>query len=68
MLDERFSMDTSVNNFAQMQKLDFYNVALEAECSFFGTLARAGETAEDLRKRWDTNLKKWHEENGSGQI
>ena len=66
MLDERFSMESDVNNFAQMQKLDFYNVALEAECSFFGTLPRAGETPQDLQKRWDANLKNWREQNPNG--
>jgi len=68
MLDERFSMESDVNNFAQMQKLDFYNVALEAECSFFGTLPRQGEMADNLRTRWETNLKKWKEENVNGII
>src|SRR4051812_45524273 len=35
MLDERFSEDKEVNNFLQMQKMDFYSFALETETSFF---------------------------------
>lgn len=68
MLDERFSMEADVNNFSQMQKLDFYKAALDAECSFFGTLPRDGETPENLRMRWEGNLKRWREENADGII
>lgn len=68
MLDERFSTDPDVNNFLQLQKTDFYKDALEAESSFFGTLPRPNETMEDLRQRWDKNLKTWRQENPSGLI
>lgn len=57
-----------VNNFLQLQKTDFYKDAFEAEASFFGTLPRAGESMEDLRQRWDKNLKTWRKENPKGLI
>lgn len=62
VLDERFSQDPEINNFAQLQKTDFYNDALAAGASFFGTLPRDGETINDLTKRWEVNLK-----NGRGK-
>jgi 6-phosphogluconolactonase/glucosamine-6-phosphate isomerase/deaminase len=67
-LDERFSADPEVNNFLQLQKTDFYKDAFEAEASFFGTVPRASETMEDLRQRWDKNLKTWRKENPKGLI
>jgi len=68
MLDERFSLDPGINNFLQFQKTDFYKDAFEAEASFFGTVPRAGETMEDLRQRWEKNLKTWRAENPAGLI
>jgi 6-phosphogluconolactonase/glucosamine-6-phosphate isomerase/deaminase len=68
VLDERFSQDPEINNFLQMQKTDFYKDAFEAEASFFGTVPRNGESAEDLRQRWDKNLKTWRTENPRGLI
>jgi len=68
LLDERFSQDPLINNFAQLQKTDFYKDAFEAEASFFGTLPRPNETIAELRGRWDKNLKLWHNENPKGLI
>ncbi len=68
VLDERFSQDPAVNNFAQMQKLDFYQLALDAGASFFGTLPRNGESMKELAKRWETNLENWKTENPDGII
>lgn len=68
VLDERFSQDPEINNFAQLQKSDFYTESLDADCSFFGTLPRAGETMESLAKRWEENLKNWRKENPKGII
>lgn len=68
VLDERFSVDPAVNNFARLQKTDFYTEGLEAGCGFFGTLPRAGETIESLAQRWETNLKTWDKESLGGLI
>jgi len=63
-----FSQNPEINNFVQLQKTDFYKDAFEAEASFFGTLPRNGESIEDLRQRWDKNLKTWRKENPNGLI
>jgi len=68
MLDERVSSDPEAINFLQFQKTDFYKDAFEAEASFFGTVPRTGENMEDLRQRWDNNLKTWRKENPKGLI
>lgn len=64
------SADTSngVNNFAQMQKSDFYQLAFDAGASFFGTLPRPNESMPELKARWETNLKNWKTENPDGLI
>jgi 6-phosphogluconolactonase/glucosamine-6-phosphate isomerase/deaminase len=68
VLDERFSGDTNINNFAQLQKTEFYTAALNAEVSFFGTLPRPNESADELAKRLERNLKTWKDENSGGLI
>lgn len=68
VLDERFSEDTNINNFAQLQKTEFYIAALNAEVSFFGTLPRPGEKIEELATRFEKNLKIWKDKNSNGLI
>lgn len=68
MLDERFSQKPEANNFLQLQKLDFYSLALEKNVSFIGTLPRSGENADDLRARWEIALQKWREINPKGKM
>ncbi len=68
VIDERFSTDPATNNFAQLQKTDFYKDALDSDVSFFGTLPRPEDTAESLANRWEHNLRKWRTENPFGKI
>ncbi len=68
MIDERFSNNTTINNFAQFQKTDFYTFALEMETNFFGSLPRKDETKEMLATRLENNIKNWKTENSSGVI
>ena len=68
VLDERFSEDPSINNFSQLQKSDFYQLALEAGASFFGTLPRPNESMFELAARWEKNLHTWKTKNPQGLI
>jgi 6-phosphogluconolactonase/glucosamine-6-phosphate isomerase/deaminase len=68
VLDERFSVDESVNNFSQLQKTDLYKEAFDKECNFFGTLPRPGETLGQLGARMEKNLRTWRQENPEGKI
>jgi 6-phosphogluconolactonase/glucosamine-6-phosphate isomerase/deaminase len=68
VLDERFSVDPLVNNFAQLQDTDFYIRALERDTSFIGTLPRKNDTKENLALRFEAALKNWQQENPQGFI
>ncbi len=68
VLDERFSIEADVNNFLNLQKLDFYTLALNKNVNFFGSLPRPGEKITDLAARFENNLKTWKKENPSGVI
>ena len=68
MLDERFSHDPEISNFAQMQRTDFYQLASEANANFFGSMPRPGETSGQLAERLQTNLRTWRQKNSQGKI
>ena len=68
MLDDRFSQDPAVNNFARLQKTEFYKDALESNANFFGTLPRKDDTLASLANRQDHNLRRWRAENPFGKI
>jgi 6-phosphogluconolactonase/glucosamine-6-phosphate isomerase/deaminase len=68
MLDDRFSENPEVNNFLQLQKLDFYTLALSKDVNFFGTLPRPNEKITELAERFEGNLKNWRKENPNGLI
>lgn len=66
VIDERYSRDEAVNNFAQLQKTDFYKVAVRAGAHTIDTFPRADETLEMLARRFEGELKGWMENNQSG--
>lgn len=62
------SQDATINNFSQLQRLDFYQLAQEQGVNFIGTMPRPGENMEDMRARWEIALKKWRADNPRGKI
>jgi 6-phosphogluconolactonase/glucosamine-6-phosphate isomerase/deaminase len=68
VLDERFSTDSKINNFLQLQQTQFYKQALDAGTNFIGTLPRPGETKEQMASRWEKTLRAWRDENPDGKI
>ncbi|MBL8029968.1 MAG: 6-phosphogluconolactonase [Candidatus Doudnabacteria bacterium] len=68
LLDERFSQEPKTNNFLELQRTDFYTLALNAGASFLGTLPRQNETAPMLAERMENNLKNWRLNNPTGKI
>lgn len=68
VLDERFSSDPKISNFAQLQKTDFYKEVLHANTSFFGTQPKPGETKEQVTARMEKNLRDWKKNNKDGKI
>ncbi|HLL60700.1 MAG TPA: 6-phosphogluconolactonase [Candidatus Nitrosocosmicus sp.] len=67
VLDERYSEDLSINNFAQLIQTNFYQSALEKECEFIDTRPK-DETLEELAERFDASLKLWKKNNHQGVV
>ena len=68
VLDERFSRDDTVNNFAQLEKLEFYKRAEQAGCHFIDTYPHEGESQEELRSHFEVALRAWRAEYEGGKI
>jgi len=68
VLDERYSNDRKVNNFAQLQKTKFYQIALKAKCNFINSFPSFHETHGNLTKKINNNIKNWLSNNHQGKI
>lgn len=68
VLDERYSHDPAVNNFAQLAATSWYARAKQHECTAIDTRVRDGETLGALTARMQTGLRAWKERNPSGTI
>ncbi|MEY3784579.1 MAG: Glucosamine-6-phosphate isomerase/6-phosphogluconolactonase [Candidatus Parcubacteria bacterium] len=68
MLDERFSEDVTVNNFAQFMQTHIYEEALKRGVRFIDTRLQAAETLNDLAKRFTESLQAWRTQNSDGII
>jgi len=68
VLDERFSEDPKISNFVQLAGTEFYRKAGERGVSFIDTRPRAGETVEELAKRFEKGLREWRERNSKGKV
>lgn len=68
MLDERYSLDATVNNFAQLEETAFYARAVAGGCSFIDTSVGEDETLEDLAVRFEERIEWWTDENPDGAV
>lgn len=68
VLDERFSTDPTVNNFAQLEQTLFYASCVEHGTQFTSTKVSPGESIAQLRDRFDTALHTWKEQNPEGVV
>lgn len=59
MLDERFSVDEDINNFAQFVKTAFYANAKTSGAAFIDTRGKGGETQDELTTRFLCSLQNW---------
>ena len=66
MLDERYSTDSKVNNFAQLEQTGFYKTCVEKDTHIISTKVLEGESIEGLRDRFDGTLHEWKEQNKDG--
>ena len=68
VLDERYSKDPLVNNFAQLATLDFYNKSTRRGVNIIDTRVSNNETQKDLAIRFEDSLKNWLKSNPDGKI
>lgn len=67
VLDERYTSNTSINNFSQIMQTAFYRFATKSGCSFIDSRP-TGETLTELALRLDQELKEWKQEHREGHI
>lgn len=67
VLDERYSTDPTINNFAQLTKTEFYGKTLKNGCRFIDTRPKANESIDDVANRFENALKDWLKK-GAGVI
>lgn len=60
-LDERYSIDSSINNFSQLMNY------IKAP-KFIDTRVKAGESLEELAQRFEKALREWKEKNSNGKV
>lgn len=68
VVDERFSLDPTVNNMAQVMQTDFFRKANEANAKIIDTRPLDGETQDQLAKRFNNALVSWIHNNPNGKI
>lgn len=59
MLDERFSVDEDINNFAQFAKTGFYANSKTSGAAFIDTRGKGGETQDELATRFLYSFQNW---------
>ena len=68
VLDERFSLDSTINNFTQLEQTAFYAACVERNAHFIPTKVSDGDSIEKVRDRFDSALHKWKEQHPDGVI
>lgn len=68
VLDERYSTNTQVNNFAQLEQMNFYKTCTEQGANYISTKVLEGESMEALHDRFDYALHTWKEQNKDGVV
>lgn len=68
VLDERYSTDPKISNFAQLVGLPFFQAAQAAGAVFINTRVEGRETQEALAKRLEEALRSWKSTHPDGQV
>lgn len=66
--DERYSTDPKINNLAQIEQTDFYKKVISSGCSIIDSKPKQSETLTQFAQRFESELKKWVNENSDGVI
>lgn len=65
-LDERFSADPTINNFAQIEVTDFYTNARARGAQAIATRIQESDTLGESGKRFENSLREWRMNNPDG--
>lgn len=68
VLDERYSEDSQINNFAQLQSTAFAAVAKQRGAQFIPSSVAAGESLDDLARRFRDQLTTWSKSHPESKI
>ena len=68
VLDERYSTNEKINNFAQLAETEFYRRAKKKEVQFIDTRVRDGENTGELAERFENALRSWKKKNSNGIV
>lgn len=68
VLDERFSENANINNFAQLKQTSFYTSALDKGCNFINSQTQENENLEDLKNRFEKEVVAWRKRYERGCI
>lgn len=65
MSDDRYSTDKKINNFSLLKETDFYKKAKENGAVFVDTSIQNNESIDDLRERFENDLRVWQKRGGA---
>lgn len=68
VVDERFSRNPKINNFAQLARTNFYIAVKDSGTKFIDTQPIPGESQSGLADRFDLELKNWVQNHPEGKI
>ena len=68
MIDERFATESTVNNFAQLVQLPFFEDVLASGCGLVDTRPQPGEQFAAFTSRYAGQLRDWHERHPQGEV
>ncbi len=68
VLDERYSTDPQVNNFAVLEQTDFFKTCMERGVKTISTKILEEESREMLRDRFEAALRDWKAQNKNGSV
>lgn len=68
MIDERYDINSAINNFAQMSVTPFAQVAAQRGASFIDSRVQTGETLEQFARRLESAWKAWTTQYPNGNI
>lgn len=68
VLDDRYSQDEKVNNFAQLMQTKLYTDAASSGALFIDTRVEGEESMDSVASRADLKIKNWLAENPTGKV